>query len=245
MRAKATTIASPSILVPPTVELLRLSELARQRVHRFRSLVHDVGTEPVKPPSQRAGVADRGAEPPLHPIEPDPREDERVVALEGREPRDDAVGTDAVIPTVRPHESENLVPIAAREQRDAVGAARDAEMLLGAKQVESLLEEARLRRSDESLRPRRRDAHLEALGTERVAQRVCAHQRRRRPTRASLDRGPRVGEGGRRDEVGRHGPARAEQARAELVEQEYEDRGHCDPPERNPSAGLRDGTWIG
>src|SRR5216683_605431 len=238
MRAKATTIASPSILVPPTIELLRLSELARQGVHRLGSLVHYVGAERVKPPGQRVDVVDRGAEPALHPIEPHAREDERVVALEDLEPRDDAVRADAVVPTVRSHESENLVPIAAREQRDAVAAARDAKVLLGAKQVESLLEEARLRLSDESLRPRRRDAHLEALGTERVAHRVCAHQRGRRPTRESLERADRVGEGGRRDEVGRHGPVRAEPARAQLVEQEYEDRGHGDPPERTRACGA-------
>src|SRR6266853_98290 len=156
MRAKATTTASPSILVPPTIELLRLSELARQGVHRLGSLVHYVGAERVKPPGQRVGVVDRGAEPALHPIEPHAREDERVVALEDLEPRDDAVRADAVVPAVRSHESENLVPVAAREQRDAVGVARDPEVLLRAEQIESLLEEARLRRSHESLRARRR-----------------------------------------------------------------------------------------
>ena len=67
----------PFHLVPPTIELLRLSELARQGVHRLSSLVHYVGAERVKPPGQRVDVVDRGAEPALHPIEPHAREDER------------------------------------------------------------------------------------------------------------------------------------------------------------------------
>src|SRR2546422_4045056 len=119
-------------LIPPAVQPLRLSELLRERIHRLRSLVHDIGAKRIKPPGQRVRVADGGAEPALHAVEPHPGEDERVVALERPQPGDDAVGADVVIPPIRPHESENLVPVVAREQRDAVGTARDPEVLLRA-----------------------------------------------------------------------------------------------------------------
>src|SRR5712691_12814559 len=81
----------PVHLVPPTVESLRLRELARQRRDRFRSLLHYVGTERVEASGQRVRVADGGAEPALHPIEPHPGEDEGVVALERSQPGDPEV----------------------------------------------------------------------------------------------------------------------------------------------------------
>src|SRR6185437_12073075 len=115
-------------------------------------------------------------------------EDEGVVTLERAQPGHDAVGADAVVPAVRSHESENLVPIAAREQRDAVGVARDPEVLLRAEQKESLLEEARLRGSHESLRARRRNAHREALGNHGVPDRIDADKWRGLRTREPLER---------------------------------------------------------
>src|SRR3989454_8572788 len=130
IRTKAApTTASPSIrspprgsLVPPAVQPSRLYELSRQRLDRFRSLVHNVRTERVEASGQHFRVADRGAESTLHPIERDPGEDERVIALEGPQPGDDAVGADVVVPTVRPHESKNLIRIAPGKHRPSTDA---------------------------------------------------------------------------------------------------------------------------
>ena len=52
-----------------------------------------------------------------------------MVPLEGAQPRDDTVGADVVVPAVRPHESENLVAVGAREQRHAVAMPSDPEVL--------------------------------------------------------------------------------------------------------------------
>src|SRR3989440_3195752 len=235
----------PVHLVPPTVESLRLRELARQRRDRFRSLLHDVGTERVEASGQRVRVADGGAEPALHPIERHSGEDEGVVALERSQPGDDAVRADVVVPAVRPHESENLVAVAPREQRDAVGVPRDPEVLLRAKQIESPFEEARLRRGHESLRARRWDAHREALGVDGVADRIDADKWRGLPARELLERTDRVGEGGRRGEVGRKRPRRVAHTRAELGDEEDSAGARGHPPERDPGGGLRDGTGVG
>src|SRR3989449_5885704 len=64
-------------------------------------------------------------------------------------------------------------------------------MLFRAQQIKSLLEKARLRHGHESLRPRRRHAHREALGDEGVADRIGAHERWPRCPRAARARGPR------------------------------------------------------
>src|SRR5256886_10985947 len=117
------------------------------------------------------------------------------------QPGDDAVRADVVVPAARPHESENLVAVAPREQRDAVGVPRNPEVLLRAEQIESPFEEARLRRGHESLRARRWDAHREALGVDGVADRIDADKWRGLPARELLERTDRVGEGGRRGEV--------------------------------------------
>src|SRR5256886_11362819 len=104
---------------------------------------------------------------------------------------------------------------------------------------------SRLRRGHESLRARRWDAHREALGVDGVADRIDADKWRGLPARELLERTDRVGEDGRRGEVGRKRPRRVAHTRAELGDEEDSDgdRGH--PPERDPGARLRDGTGVG
>src|SRR5204863_57769 len=137
---------------------------------------------------------------------------------------------DLVVPAVRPHESENLIAVAPREQRDAVGMPRDPEVLLRAKQIESPFEEARLRGSHESLRARPWDVHREALGRDGVADRIDADKWRGFPAREPLERTHRVGEGDRRGEVGRKRPRGAAYARVELRDEEDNHGGRGNDP---------------
>jgi len=87
-------------------------------------------------------------------------------------------GPDVVVPTVRPHESENLIRIPPGKQRDVVGLAPDSEVLLQPEEIKSLVDEPLLRAGDESFRARLRHAHRESLRATLAAERVGAEERR-------------------------------------------------------------------